>query len=144
LYLETTVGPTETELEGKLIADLTLGKVLLAANLSAEYEIEPIRNEEGTELETAFVLEPTMALAYLLPRGFSLGLELRAPLGLTGEHQSSTLFGGPVLGWVDRRFWATLGVQPQLVALSGQSPDSDLDLEHHERVEVRLIAGWML
>jgi hypothetical protein len=144
LYLESTIGPSETELEGKLIADLYLGKLLLAANLSAEYELEPTRNDEGTELETALSLEPTLAAAYLLPRGFSLGLELRAPLGLTGDAKSSTLFGGPVLGWVDRGYWATLGVQPQLLALSGHSPDSRLDLTHHERIEVRLIAGFML
>jgi hypothetical protein len=144
LYLESTLGPRETEIEGKLIADLYVGKLLLAANLGAEYELEPIRSEEGTELETALTLEPALGAALLLPHGFSLGLELRAPLGLTGEEKSSTLFGGPVVGWVDRGMWATLGVQPQLVALSGSSPDSHLDLHHHERIEVRLIAGWML
>jgi hypothetical protein len=144
LYLESTLGPRETELEGKLIADLYVGKLLLAANLGAEYELEPIRNEEGTELEAALTLEPALGAAFLLPRGFSLGLELRAPLGLTGDEKSSTLFGGPVVGWVDRGFWASLGVQPQLVALSESSPHSPLDLSHHERLQVRLIAGWML
>jgi len=144
LYLESTLGPRETEIEGKLIADLYVGKLLLAANLGAEYELEPIRNEEGTELETALTLEPALGAAFLLPHGFSLGLELRAPLGLTGEEKSSTLFGGPVVGWVDRGFWASLGVQPQLVAFSESSPDSHLDLSNHERLQVRLIAGWQL
>ncbi|HKY38273.1 MAG TPA: hypothetical protein VJN18_20160 [Polyangiaceae bacterium] len=144
LYLESTLGPRETEIEGKLIADLHLGKLLLAANLAAEYELTPIRNDEGTELETALALESALGAAFLLPRGFSLGLELRAPLGLTGDEKSSTLFGGPVVGWVDRGFWASLGVQPQLVALSGSSPDGHLDLTRHERLEVRLIAGWLL
>ena len=144
LYLESTLGPRETELAGKLIADAYLGKLLLAANLSAVYELEPVRNDEGTDLESAFSLEPALAAAFMLPRGFSLGLELRAPLGLTGEQKSSTLFGGPVLSWVDRGFWAALGVQPQLIALSEKSPDSHLDLQQHERVEVRLIAGWSL
>jgi hypothetical protein len=144
LYFEPTVGPRATELAGKLIADLYLGKLLLAANLGAQYRLVPTRNDEGTELETGFVLEPTLAAAYLLPRGFSLGLELRAPLGLTGDGKSSPLFGGPVLSWVDRGFWVALGVSPQLVALSGQSPDSRLALERHERVEVRVLAGFAL
>ncbi len=144
LYLEPTLGPRATELTGRLVADLYLGRLLLAANLAAQYRLAPTRNDEGTELTTEFVLEPTLAAAYLLPRGFSLGLELRAPLGLTGEGKSSTLFGGPVLSWGDQGFWVALGVSPQLVALSGQSPDSRLDLARHERVEVRVLAGFAL
>jgi hypothetical protein len=49
-----------------------------------------------------------------------------------------------VLGFSDSKMWAALGVQPQLVALSGRSPDSHLDLEAHERVEVRLLVGLLL
>jgi hypothetical protein len=37
-----------------------------------------------------------------------------------------------------------LGVQPQLLAFSGQSADSRLDLNDHERLEVRLLAGFRL
>jgi hypothetical protein len=144
LCLLSTLGPRKTELEGKLIADLYLGRLRLVANLSALYALEPVRNDEGTELETTLSLEPALAAAFVLPRGFSLGLELRAPLGLTGEQKSAPVFGGPVLGWVDRGFWIALGVQPQLGALSGNSPGRHLELEQHERVEVRLIAGWKL
>ena len=144
LYLETTLGPRESELEGKLIVDRVIGKWLLAANLNAELELEPTRDVDGSELETGFVLEPTLAAAYMLPRGVSVGIELRAPLGLAGEAESRTLFGGPVARFSDRSFWATLGVQPQLVAFSGHSDHSRLDLSHHERLEVRLLAGFLL
>jgi hypothetical protein len=46
--------------------------------------------------------------------------------------------------WSDRSFWAALGVQPQLAAFSGKSAGSRLDLDDHERLEVRLLAGFML
>jgi hypothetical protein len=144
LYLETTLGPRESELEGKLIVDRSIGKWLLAANLKAELELEPTRDADGSELETSFVLEPILAAAYALPRGVSVGVELRAPLGLAGEAKSRTLFGGPVARFADRGFWAALGVQPQLAAFAGRSADSRLDLSHHERLEVRLLAGFLL
>lgn len=144
LYLETTLGPRESELEGKLIVDRNVGKWLFAANLIAELELEPVRNRDGSELETALELQPTLAVAYLLPHGASVGVELRAPLGVAGEAESATLYGGPVVRWADRGFWTALGVQPQLAAFSEKSPGSRLDLSDHERLEVRLLAGFML
>jgi hypothetical protein len=143
LYLETTLGPRESELEAKLIFDRAVGKWLLAANAIAELELEPVRSVDGSELETAFVLTPTLAAAYLFPHG-SVGLELRAPLGLVGEAESATLFGGPVVRWSDSGLWAALGVEPQLAAFSGKSSRSRLDLNDHERLEVRLLAGFWL
>jgi hypothetical protein len=144
LYFETTLGPRESELEAKLIVDRVIGKWLLAANAVAELELEPVRDPDGSELETALVLEPTLAAAYLLPYGASIGLELRAPIGVAGEAESATLFGGPVVRWADQGFWAALGVEPQLAAFSEHSPGSRLDLNAHERLEVRLLAGFML
>jgi hypothetical protein len=144
LYFEATLGPRESELEAKLIVDRSLGHWLLAANASSELELEPTRGAEGSELETAFLLEPSLAAAYVLAHGTSLGVELRAPLQLTGDAKSSTLFGGPVLRWADQNLWAALGVQPQLLAFSDQSPNSRLDLTHRQRLEVRLLAGFML
>ena len=144
LYLETTLGPRESELEGKLIVDRSIGKWLLAANLIAELQLEPVRTSDGSELEKSLVLQPTLAAAYALPHGTSVGVELRAPLGVAGEAESATLFGGPVVRWAERGFWAALGVQPQLAAFSGKSPGSRLDLSDHERLEVRLLAGFML
>jgi len=144
LYFETTLGPRESELEAKLIVDRSVGHWLIAANAIAELELEPVRRADGSELETGLVLQPTLAAAYLLPYGASIGLELRAPIGVAGEAESATLFGGPVVRWADRGFWAALGFLPQLAAFSQQSPKSRLDLSDHERLEVRLLAGFML
>jgi len=110
----------------------------------AELELEPVRNTDGSELETALELEPTLAIAYALPYGASVGVELRAPIGVAGEAESATLYGGPVVRWADHGFWTAVGVQPQLAAFSEKSPGSRLDLSDHERLEVRLLAGFML
>lgn len=144
LYLETTIGPSRGAIQTRLILDRSLDTWLFAGNIAAEYELWPVRGDDGSELETSLVLEPQLAVRYALPGGFGLGLELRAPMVVTGDTESTTLFGGPVLSWADRRFWATVGVEPQLLALSGKSPGSRLDLEQHERLEVRLLAGFLL
>src|SRR5262249_2973675 len=134
----------QSELGLRLVADRRLGGFALAANLNGTLRIDPLRGDSGTEVQTALVLEPNLAAGYRWAQGIALGLELRAPLGLAGSADSSTLFGGPVLSVRQRGYWAALGVQPQLVAFSGQSPDSSLDLSSHERVEVRLLAGLLL
>jgi len=144
LYLAATLGPRESELQARLIFDRNVGSWLLALNAISELELEPTRTREGSELETSFVVEPTLAAAYRLPHGTSVGLELRAPLGVSGEAKSSSLFGGPVLRWADESLWAALGVEPQLLAFSGKSAGSRLDLDRHQRLEVRLLAGFML
>lgn len=144
LYLETTLGPSRSELEARLILDRGLGNWLFAGNVAAKYELLPVRGDDGSELETSLVLEPQLAARYALPGGFGLGLELRAPVVVAGDTESATLFGGPALSWADRSFWATIAVEPQLLALSGKSPGSRLDLERQQRLEVRLIAGFLL
>lgn len=143
LYLETTLGPRASELEAEVIVDRSVGRWLLAANLSAELELLPVRGDAGSELETELALEPSLGAAYQFGNG-SLGVELRAPLGLASDAKSATLFGGPVARYSSRGFWLALGVQPQLAAFSGSSPGSRLDLSGHERLEARLLAGFPL
>ncbi|MDF3065877.1 MAG: hypothetical protein K0R38_1478 [Polyangiaceae bacterium] len=144
LQLRATLGPNHSALWARLIVDRQLGGWLFAANVGARLDLVPRRNASGAELATAFVLEPTLAAAYQLAAGASIGLELRAPLGLSGDEKSSTLFGGPVARVSDDRWWAALGVQPQLLAFSGDSDGSRLDLNGHERLELRLLAGFLL
>jgi hypothetical protein len=144
LYFQTSLGPRQSGVAAKVILDRSVGHWLLVGNLGAELAFAPVRDAQGSELETALVLEPTLGAAYALPRGVSLGLELRAPLGVAGQADSATLFGGPVARFAGENCWAALGVQPQLLAFSGQSPDSRLDLTEHERLEVRLLAGFRL
>jgi hypothetical protein len=144
LYLQAALGPRQSALEARVIVDRSVGKWLLAGNAGAELKLAPTRGEQGSELETALVLQPAVAAAYLLSATTSLGIELRAPIGVSGSAESATLFGGPVLRWADQSAWAALGVEPQLLAFSGSSAGSRLDLNEHERLEVRLLAGFSL
>lgn len=144
LQLFTTLGTERSELGLRLLADRRLGGLRLAANLNATLQLAQLRGDSGTEVDSAFVLEPTLAALHQLPHGVALGLELRAPLGLSGTAQSTTLFGGPVLSLAQPGYWVALGVQPQLVAFSGQSEGRHRDLDTHERVEIRLLAGLLL
>lgn len=142
IHVETTFGPSESELEADLIVDRRSGSWTAAANVSLGYELAPVRDRDGSRLATSFELEALVGLAYELRPGFGLGLELRAPFNVTDGR--AALLGGPALSFEDQSFWAVLGVQPQLVAFSGQSPDSTLDLAERERVVVRLLAGFLL
>jgi hypothetical protein len=144
LLFRASLGPNQSALGARAIVDRSLGRWLLAANVAALCDLSPRRGAEGSELSPAFVLEPSVAAAYVLPRGVSFGLELRAPIGLAGDEKSNTLFGGPVARVSGERVWATLGVQPQLVAFSGRTEGSRLDLSRHERLEVRFLAGLLL
>jgi hypothetical protein len=144
LQLRATLGPNGSAVWARVIVDRNVGQFLLAANAAALLDLVPRRGPSGSELASAFVLEPSVAGAYQLSAGLSLGLELRAPLGLSGDAKSSTLFGGPVARFSDDRWWAALGVQPQLLAFSGQSDNSRLSLSSRERLELRLLAGFSL
>jgi hypothetical protein len=144
IQLRATVGPQQSAIWARAIVDRAWRQWLFAANAAALLDLVPRRDENGAELEARLVLEPGVGLSYALTRGVSLGLELRAPLGVAGDEKSWTLFGGPVARVADERRWAALGVQPQLLAFSGSSEASRLDLDHHERLEIRLIAGLLL
>ena len=141
---ETTVGPRESELATRLILDRSYGRWLLAANAVAELQLQPLRTSSGSELRRALVLSPTLGAAYALSASVSLGIELRAPLGVHGSGKSAALFGGPVARIAGDRMWATLAVVPQLLAFSGRTEGGQLALGGRERLEVRLLAGFLL
>jgi len=144
LFIAAQLGPRQSELEARFVVDRAVGNWLFAGNVALVLGLQPVRNVDGAELQKSLVVQPSAAAAYVLPHNTSLGFELRAPLGAAGEAKSRTLFGGPVLRWTDKSMWATLGVEPQLLAFSGKSDGSRLALREHERLEVRLLAGFLL
>jgi hypothetical protein len=138
LYGELSAGPSEMELEGKLILDKRVGRLLGAVNLVAEqgWEFE----EQGTGRET--VLEVDAAACWFLTPRLTAGLELRSHTVLPpgGERTRSALFVGPTVSYTREGWWVAASVLPQVRALAGAS-DGSLDLVEHERVEVRLLFG---
>ena len=138
LYGELGAGPSDVELEAKLILDRRVGRLLGALNLSAEREWA--FDEPATRRETALELDAA-ACWFLTPR-LTAGLELRShtlvPSG--PEPTRSALFLGPTVSYARQGWWAAASVLPQLRALRGAS-DGHLDLAEHERVEVRVLFG---
>jgi hypothetical protein len=138
LYGELSAGPSEMEIEGKLILDKRVGRLLGALNLVAEHEWK--FDEPETERETAFEVDAA-ACWFLTPR-LTAGLEIRSHTVVPpGEEPTrSALFLGPTVSYAKDGWWVAASVLPQVRALRGVS-DGHLDLEEHERVEVRVLFG---
>jgi hypothetical protein len=138
LYGELSAGPSEVELEGKLIFDKRVGRFLGALNLAAEHEW----SFEEPETEREVKLEVVAAACWFLTPRLTAGLELRShTVVLPGDEPTrSALFLGPTVSYARQGWWIAASVLPQIRALAGAS-DGRLDLEEHERVEVRVLFG---
>ena len=143
LYWELGGGLREGDLEFKLLLDKRWGDVLVAFNAVVEAELE----REDDETEAELVIEADLALAYFLSRHLWLGLELRnhteVPRFEQIEH--TTLLAGPVVGFAQDDWWASLTVLPQVL---GKAFEDDTDgllvLDEHQRIEARLLFGMHL
>jgi hypothetical protein len=138
LYGELSGGPSELGLEGKLILDKRVGRLLGALNLVAEREWGFGQSE--TTRETTLEVDAG-ACWFFTPR-LSAGLEMRSHTVVPGGEEAtrSALFLGPTVAYAREGWWVALSVLPQIRALKGAS-DGHLDLEEHERVEVRVLFG---
>jgi hypothetical protein len=141
LYLEPRISGTGGELEEKLILGQRVGDWKWALNLT--HATEWSRDFHDTEGE----VEVTFGLTRNLNKYWSLGLEAREHNELP-EYRiwENTAFNlGPVVTYSRDRWWATLSVLPQIVGANfAENVDSNhnLELEGHERVDVRLIVGF--
>jgi hypothetical protein len=140
-YGEATYNGDEFELEEKLVLQKNFGAKWVAAfnvTLEEEWTFGPTDTEEELSLEL------TAGIAYKINSHWSIGVEGRnhrvfAP-GLDFSHrEADAWFVGPNVHYAGSKWWATLTVLPQVHG----SPDTrdGLELEEHEKIEVRLIAG---
>ena len=56
--------------------------------------------------------------------------------------ESTAIYAGPALSYAGKSWWASLTVMPQLAGF--QPAGMGLDLDHHERWNIRTIFGWHL
>jgi len=142
LYGEVTVGPAEEELEAKLILDKRLGPVLLACNLVGALGWESTFQGNWRHQQE---LEGTFGAEVNLGGGFHLGLEARVnSLWETGTgFVGGAFFLGPVVSYVRPTWWVSLSVTPQVVGFGNATVDG-LELDEHERLNIRLLAGFDL
>jgi hypothetical protein len=142
LYLEPRFAGDEAELEQKIILGQRHGNWKWAFNLTHATEWEDNFHETEGEVEAS------LGLAYDIGKRWSVGLELRDHNELPEykKWENTALFLGPVVSYRQEKWWAALTILPQIYgATFGDDPDPDghhnLELEGHERVNIRLIMG---
>jgi hypothetical protein len=141
LYLEPTYDGKNAELEQKIILGQQSGDWKWAVNLTHATEwTDDFRTREGE-------LELSAGLARQLTHRWSLGLEIRDHNELPDyrEWQNTALYLGPTLSYRRLSWWAALSVMPQIYGWNATgNPDQNpqLELEGHERLNVRLLFGY--
>lgn len=141
LYLEPRYSGVEAELEEKIIIGQRHGDWKWALNLTHATEWADHWRETEGELEASF------GVARDLGKHWSLGLEARDHNELPeyDEWENTALFLGPVISYRQERWWAALSVMPQIFGVNFTGdPDRQhhLELEGHERLNVRLLLGF--
>jgi len=141
LYGEATYNGDEFELEEKLVLQKNLGEKWVAAfnvALEEEWGFTPSNTVEELKLEL------TAGIAYKIDSNWSVGIEGRnhqvfEPGFDFGNRKANAWFVGPNVHYARGPWWATLTVLPQVHG-SPETRDG-LELEEHEKIEVRLLAG---
>jgi hypothetical protein len=140
LYLEPTYDGENFELEEKIILGQRYGNWRWALNLTHATEwANNFREKEG-EFETTFGLTRQWSSRWWL------GVEFRNHNEIPEykEWENTAFYLGPVVCYRRANWFATLTVMPQIYGANFTGdPDKNhhLELEGHERVNVRLILG---
>ena len=140
LYLEPRFAGDEAELEQKIIVGQRHGDWKWAFNLTHATEWgDSFHSTEG-EIEASF------GIALDLNAHWSVGLEVRDHNEWPdySRWENTALYLGPVVSYRQEKWWAALTIMPQIFGVNYiGNPDhnSHLDLEGHERVNVRLLIG---
>jgi len=143
LYLEPRFSGDEAELEGKIILGQRRGDWKWAFNLSHAIEWrDNLQTMEG-EVEASF------GVARDLSQRWSIGLEVREHNELPDYRiwENTALFVGPVVSYRREKWWAAFTVMPQAYGANfngNPGGNSHLELEAHERLNVRLLIGISL
>jgi hypothetical protein len=134
LYGEATLGADETELEGKLLLDKSVGSVLVALN--GVYEVGWEQTGDGAEMEqeVAVLLAGTVEVT----PAFHVGIEAREENVLEeGEVEHAILAAGPSLSFRPEAAWIALTVLPQITDLAS----GERNLDDGTKFEARLMFG---
>ena len=141
LYLEGRYSGEEAALEQKIIIGQRHGNWKWAFNIEHETEWEDnLRKVEGE-------LGASLGIARDLGKHWALGLELRNE-NILPEYKSwenLALFLGPVLSYRQEKWWAALTVMPQIYGWNNsrsQDGNSHLELNDHEKLNIRLLFGF--
>jgi hypothetical protein len=140
LYLEPRYSGVEAELEQKIILGQRFGDWKWALNLTHATEwSDHFQSTEG-EVEASFGITRKMSDHWFL------GVEARDHNEFPdySQWENTAFYLGPVATYQRERWWTTLTVMPQIVGANfAENADGNhsLELEGHERWNVRLIVG---
>jgi hypothetical protein len=140
LYLEPRFSGPQAEVEEKIILGQRHGDWKWALNLTHSTDWpDHFRSTEGEA-------ELSLGLARDLNRHWTLGLEARDHNEIPDYRrwENTAVFVGPALSYRRDQWWAVLSVLPQIYGgnfLAKLDQNPHLDLESHERVNIRLIFG---
>jgi hypothetical protein len=141
LYLEGRYSGEEAALEEKIIIGQRHGNWKWAVNFGNETEWKDNLSKVEGELSAS------LGVARDLGKHWALGLEFRNENTLP-EYQSwesSALFLGPVASYRQEKWWAALTVLPQIYGWNNrasQDGNSHLELNDHEKLNIRLLVGF--
>lgn len=132
LYGEATYDGEEAELEAKLVLGKEFGPLALALNGIVEQEWEFEEGETGEE----GILQLTGGASYKLNKHWAIGVEFlnHREYPEWEEEEHSAWFMGPNVHYHGEKWFLTATVMPQI---------GDRDLDEHEKIEARIIAGKM-
>jgi hypothetical protein len=141
LYLEPRYAGDEAELEQRLILGQRFGDWKWALNLT--HATEWADNFHSTEGE----VELSFGITRHFSSHWSIGLEARDHNELPGYRiwENNAFYVGPVVTYQQEKWWVTLTLMPQVLGANfAENVDGDhnFELEGHERMNVRLIAGF--
>jgi hypothetical protein len=139
-YLEPRYSGDEAEIEEKIILGQRHGEWKWAFNLSHATEwTDNLHTIEGE-------VEASVGVARDVGKNWSLGLEVRDHNELPDYRiwENTAVFVGPVVSYRQEKWWAAFAVLPQVYGTNfNGDPDNDpnLELEAHEKVNIRLLIG---
>lgn len=147
LYGELGLSPTESAVEGKLLLDKELGKLLVAFNGVGELKIErelelEASGETEVEHEREVEQKNILAAAWRPNTTWGFGLEaVNANEWVMGEgHEETTISVGPAISASQPSYWAAL---TGLVHV-GEVGDEGFEMPEQDRWEARLLLGFPL
>ncbi len=140
LYVEPRFSGVQAEMEEKIILGQRHGDWKWAFNLVHATEWTQHFHQTEGEVEADF------GIARDLTRHWAVGLELRDHNEVPDYHawENTAVYLGPVVSYRRANWWATLAVLPQIYGanfISDVDKNHHLDLEGHERWNIRLIFG---
>lgn len=135
-----SLGPNQFEAEARLIADLRLGRLLVALNASAARALF-WKGREGVDTR----LEESLAVQFAISPQASVGLEGRGKSSWAGrEYRGSAVYVGPTLAFRHPKFWVMLGGYAQIAAQKAgpaRFVEEPSELTDNERFIFRLALG---